>query len=210
MDTMSQNQVRKAIVALQIGQSTSLTVAGFTPDQVAKVAHKTAVARSTPITTSIDNGSLVVTRVDNWPVKSGYPEIDKLAVGESHLFALPPRMHQRIRQMASFRNKQANVRLSCLTEADGIRVVRLPLTEDEKTSCVPFLAAPKASKWPMEGLERGERLVFTVTPPEQHKLRLAATYKARTMGWTIRCRLQDDGSMLVYRTDAAAPKQASE
>lgn len=64
---------------------------------------------------------------------------------------------------------------------------------------------PRANKrWDLDGLAKGERLIFTVSPAEHHKLRLAASQKGKVTGWTIRCRIQDDGTMVVYRTDAGA------
>ena len=83
---------------------------------------------------------------------------------------------------------------------DGVKVKRVK-DWDPQTS--------RVRRWELDNLARGERLVFTIAPPDHHKLRLAASTKARVNGWTIRCRLQDDGTMLVYRTDSACAAEAA-
>lgn len=199
---------RVAILALtEVGKSQTLVYDGGLPDDAAAYAKQFAKRRRIYVTVVQTNNGITVTRIGAPEArKPVYPEIDALAVGGSHLFALPAAMHQRIRQAASFRNKAGDVRLSCTTEAGGIRVTRLPMGAEEQAACGPITAPVRASRWGLERLATEPELRITLTPADQNKLRLAATAKSKATGWTIRCRLQDDGAMLVYRTDAGAPQ----
>ena len=203
-------EVRKTILALAVGKSSTSPTWGYPPSDVEAYARKFAKARGVHITTQQTPPGLVITRVSEPQRASAYPELEALAVGDSHLFELPREMHQRIRQVATLRNRTGAVRLSCSAEAAGIRVTRLPLTDDEKAACAPIQAPARPTKYDLGRLATEPRLTFAIPASEQHRLRLACSQKAKAMGWAIRCRLQDDGTMVVYRTDADAPTTAPE
>lgn len=78
---------------------------------------------------------------------------------------------------------------------DGVKVQRVKDWDPQAT---------RIRRWELSSLARGDRLVFNVEPADHHKLRLAVSHKAKLNGWTVRCRVQDDGTMLVYRTDSEA------
>jgi len=67
----------------------------------------------------------------------------------------------------------------------------------------------RTKRWDLDGLASNASLTFNIPPAEHHKLRLAASHKAKVMGWTIRCRLQDNGAMLVYRVEAQAASDSA-
>lgn len=150
-------------------------------------------------------GSVRVTRLaDRQKGMHAYPEIAGLAPGQSVLLDVPPASHQRVRVTASQTSMKTGATYRCLREGDAIRVVR---TDGADVSAdLPV----RATKYSLDRLSTGERLVFHVEPRERTRLRSACSTKGLQTGWTIRCRLQDDGSMLVYRTDVPAQQQAGD
>ena len=203
-------EIRKTILTLAVGQSSTSPTWGYPPADVEAYAKKFAKARGVHITTQQTPAGVVITRFSEPQRTSTYPELDALAVGDSHLFELPRELHQRIRQVATIRNRSGAVRLACSAEPAGIRVTRLPLTDDEKAACAPIQAPARPTKYDLGRLSAESRLTFAIPATEQHRLRLACSQKAKAMGWVIRCRLQDDGTMVVYRTDADAPTTTPE
>lgn len=213
MRNQDQLEVRRQMLKLTIGDAVVIQIPGVEDGDLQSYIRTFAKAKGLLVTVAVTADGVSVTRNETIDRATLYPEIDRLAVGESHVFEIPPRLHQRIRQAATFRNRSGSVRLSCLTEAGGIRVVRLPIDDAERADHGPVSLAVRPKKWDLDGLADGKRLRFDIPPPHHHKLRLAATQKGKVTGWTIRCRIQDDGSMLVYRTDsglAAGSQQAAE
>lgn len=204
MRNQNELNIRRAIIQMAVGETQTLPIGDTPPADAARLAIAFARNHKTPITADMTPDGMRITRVESWPRSSMYPELDALAVGESRLFDLPQAFHQRIRQAATVRNKTGEVRLSCAREGSGLRVTRLPLTEDEHAQCGPIQAPARPSKYELERLATMREIRFTVAARDQHKLRLAVSHKAKSTGWPLRCRLQDDGSMLVYRTDKPA------
>lgn len=206
--------VRRAIITLAMGEHTEIIIDGVPPADVRAEAEAFARSRKLPCEFATTASGVSVTRVIKAPRGSTYPDLDKLAVGQSHLFELPPAMHQRVRAQAANRSRAGAVRLACLREGDAIRVTRLPIGDAEAKACGPIVARARATIYDLERLSTGQKLTFNVPRAEQSKLRVAVHRQTVKTGWTIRCRLQDDGSMLVYRTDvpaaATAPAQAAE
>lgn len=195
--------VRRAIVQLKIGDQTTIKHPSATAEAITAEATRFGKARRMALQIEPMDGAIKVTRLAETPRVNLYPELDALEVGASHLFNLPPAMHQRIRLAASSRSRSGMVRLSCSREGDAIRVTRLPMTEDEAASCPQLSMTERSTKYGLERLSTESQLRFEISRLDQAKLRLAAHRMSIKTGWMIRCRLQDDGSMLVYRTDQA-------
>jgi Fe2+ transport system protein FeoA len=200
-------KIRRKIMSMGLGESATLQIPGVAPQEIEAQARAFARTKKRPISVEITPTGVVLTRIEAEPKASTYPEIDALEVGGSHLFEVPSPFHQRIRLAASNRNRQGKVRLTCTVEAGGIRVTRLPLHEGEATG--PIELPKRKSKYELERLATQHSIRFEVTRQEQAKLRIAVSGYALRQGWTIRCRLQDDGTMLVYRTDSGTPGKAA-
>lgn len=201
--------IRRAVMRLTLNSPTAVDTPGMPPADAQAEAKRFAKARKIPVDVKTTDTGIILTRVDAEQRASIYPEIDALQIGASHFFDLPAPMHQRIRLAASNRSRTGKMRLSCARDGDGIRVTRLPMTEAEHQACASIDAVTRASRWGLEQLEHMPDMRFDITRQDHARLRLAANRKATQTGWTIRCRLQDDGAMLVYRTDAGAPRQAA-
>lgn len=204
--TINELEIRRRIVRLTIGQSATIDTAPDTHAAVERCALAFGKAKKIPLVVRSVKDGLVVTRVEPSEKVSLYPEIDRLEVGQSHVFPLPPGMHQRVRMAATSRNRTGKMRLTCAREGDQIRVTRLPVTEDEAQTCGPIQAPATRSKYALERLSTEPMLTFHLNPSDHQRLRMAATAKGKQTGWKIRCRLQDDGSMLVYRVDPGSPR----
>lgn len=198
-------EIRKRIAATPIGETVVMPIGDLPLDQARSIAKSFGGRKRFPILIfdAPDDrpGELCFKRVTEEEAKlSTYPEMDVLGIGESHLFKLPTPMHQRIRMAASIRNRRGQILLSCTLEAEGLRVTRHPLTEAE-IAAHGFVQTPKrASKYGLEQLEHQSELRFTgMQFVETQRLRLAVSTKARLMGWKLRCRLQNDGTMVVTR-----------
>lgn len=206
-------KIRREVLRLTLRKPTSIEVSDISPQAAHDEAKRFAKARKIPIDVKMTEAGITVTRIDTEQRASLYPEIDALKVGASHFFDLPPPMHQRIRLAASNRSRSGNMLLSCMREGDGIRVTRLPMNDAERLVCTNIDAVTRSTRWGLEKLEHQPEMRVTLARQDHQKLRLAANRMATKTGWKIRCRLQDDGAMLVYRTDAGAPsaaKQAAE
>lgn len=285
-------KIRRALLHLPIGESVTVQVVDASTDRAQLDVMKFAKGRGLKVKIEVNDDRVTVQRLDpSTKPASPYPQIDALQVGQSHLFELPPAAHQRLRLMATARNRTGTVLLTCNVEPGGLRVTRLPMTDAEAQTAGPIeiprraskyglerlqteallrfeltaaeqmqlrtsvhaygrrhslpltcrvqsdgsiivartdrvpaeqlspkargtaadapRSKPRSDKWGLAALATQRELRLSVPASEQHKLRLAASNKARTTGWTIRCRLQDDGSMLVYRTDPGAPAPAA-
>lgn len=201
-------QIRRQVLRMAVGASLTIETGDLTPAEAEAVALRFARSRGLRIRTAVTQDGLSITRVaDNKLGQSSrYPEIDTLEIGASHLFPYPPQAHQAVRQQASIRNRTGDVRLVCNSEPGGIRVTRLPIG-DEAQTCGPVVipTPPRATKYGIERLAEVPELRLSLPPADHQRLRLAASQKAKAMGWTVRCRLQDDGTILVYRTDPGRP-----
>jgi len=119
----------------------------------------------------------------------------------------PPEL-QRIRLAASQYSTRHAMPVSCqLLEPGRLRVFRPDLvarapSPDRRAQALTS-TRPRSDKYGLDRLADDRELRFTVPPSEQNNVRQAVSAKARRTGWRIRCRLQDDGSMMVYRADAA-------
>jgi hypothetical protein len=198
-------EIRKRIAAAQIGETVVMPIGDLPLDQARAIAKSFGGRRRYPVIIfdAPDDrpGELCFKRVTEDEAKSfAYPELDLLQIGQSHLFAAPKPMHQRIRMAASVRNRRGDVLLSCTLETGGLRVTRHPLTEAE-IAAHGFIETPKRpSKYGLEQLEHLTELRFTSMQfVETQRLRLAVSTKAKIMGWKLRCRLQNDGTMVVTR-----------
>lgn len=193
-------QIRRLIIRLtQPGQSDT-ALGPF--DHIKAEAERFAKARKLSVRVTPIEGGAKIERIPDQPKGlHAYPEILELAPGGSVLLQVAPLSHQRVRVRASQVAAKLGWTLRCMREGDAIRVIRTDGVEAAPGPAMPT----RATKYDLDRLATpGERLVFQVTPPEQSRLRSACSTKARMTGWAIRCRLQDDGTMLVYRTDGPA------
>lgn len=193
-------EMRRGILRLSAtGQS--VTVPGDF-EIVAAKAKSFGKAKGVPVHVTPGEAGAIVTRIER--VGRGvaaYPQIGTLEPGDSVLIDAPPSQHQRVRVTVSQFGARVGRIFSCTKTGDAITVTRID------GAAAHAVAQPvRVSRWGLERLATEPELRITLTPADQNKLRLAATTKAKATGWTIRCRLQDDGTMLVYRTDAEAPR----
>jgi len=204
MKSEHQRVIRVKILALAIGDKVIVNVTGCTASEIEAEASRFCKARRVPCLFKQMAGGLEVTRIAAAEKLSLYPDIDALEVGQSKLFELSSVFHQKIRQAVAYRSAAGKVRFSCTRDGEFIRVTRLPMTSAEAVACGPIQSPAKATKYNLERLASSRELRFDVPRAEQSKLRLAVHRQIIKTGWTIRARLQDDGTMLVYRTDVPA------
>lgn len=196
--------IRRAIMRLAVNESKTIKPSSISCDDFKAEAIRYAKVKRIGLDVKINGDAVTMTRLIEVQKPSLYPEIDALEVGQSHLFNLGPTLHQRIRLAASNRTRQGLMRLTCTREGDAIRVTRLPMNDEEAAACGTIMVAERTTRWGLERLAKERELRLNVERKDHGKLRLAATRKALMTGWTIRCRIQDDGTMLVYRTDNQA------
>ena len=210
MDREQLVKIRSKILGIAVGAKQTISAAGTESGELEAIAKQFCRSRGLTCLFRITAAGLEIERIEKPQRGSLSPEIDALEVGQSKLFELPPTMHQKIRMACGYRSASGKVRLSCNREGDFMRVTRLPMTESEAEACGPITAPPKVTKYDLERLGSVRELVFNIARPDQQKLRLAVHRQQTKTGWTIRCRLQDDGTMLVYRTDSGAPQAAKQ
>lgn len=219
-------EIRKTIINLPFGESASLVLGDLPLEHAKDVALRFSRARKLPILIlPSDPGVLALRRVTQTEANPGkYPEMSALKIGESHLYEVPPPMFQRIRIAASNHNKTGLVLFSCRSEAQGLRVTRHPLTAEEiaayglieptkKPAPAQVAQVPKVrkpTKYALERLATESTLRFDIPRTAHGDLRTRVTQYAMKHGLTLRCRVQDDGSMLVYPAPAPAQTQAAE
>lgn len=204
--------LRRTVVQMQHGQTKSVDVEESSAHQMKDYVEKFARRRKIGVTITIDGPKLSIERVADLLTKQRYGEMDGLAVGESHIFKVTIPEHAGVRRMASYRNRDGSGRMfKCTVDPEGLRVTRMPVTDAERLA-MPVMEEPRrATKYGLDRLSTMSEIRFDLPRVDQQRLRLSAHQLAVKMSWTIRCRLQDDGSMLVYRTDAgAARSQAAE
>lgn len=206
-------QIRRAILRLTIGSQIQIDTPVGQERAAADCALAFGRAKKISVMVMQEHGCIVIHRNAPEGRPSIRPELDALKVGESHVFPFPPIWHDRVRSAAAARNRSGEVLFTCRREGDQIRVTRLPMTPEE------FAAAPDApqpvgdtGKYRLRRLlTPGARVTYNL-PREQHfALRNSVSRFAMLHNLRLRCRLQDDGSMLVYRVDAAEePGQAAQ
>jgi hypothetical protein len=205
MKSSDQLDLRQRLAKLPVGHSSTFFYSSTDPKDVMKAAKSYGRIKSKPVRCTVTAGGVVIERTAEWDNNSMYACLDALAVGEHHDFAAPPEKRTGIRLAATHRNRAGVVRLTCTIRPDDVmRVTRVPLTTIEKAEHVVQHGEVRTTKYGLERLAMLREIQLTVAPADHHKVRLAATHKAKVMSWSLRCRLQDDGTMLVYRTDAEA------
>jgi hypothetical protein len=204
---IDERAIRASILKTTINGCKFIPTPPGTEDEAERCALRFSKARKIPLITSIAQGGIEITRTLGEEMRSIYPEIDNLQVGQFYVFPLPPSMHGRVRAAASARNKTGKVRYACSRDVDQIRVTRLPMTAEEVETCGKIPEVQRKNRWSrLNELDSAPLLIFEVSHfTDERALRVAAYQKGRTMGWKIRCRLQDNGTMAVYRTDPGAP-----
>lgn len=205
-------EIRRAIASPRFGPAVTLPTRGKPATAMAEYAVKFGRSRRIGVKAeaSPDGSKVTLSRIDFELSTSLYPEMDALKIGQSHVFHLPVHLHQRIRLAASNRSRQGKGTFTCSRVGDSLRVTRLPTTEEERAACGPITVATRVTKYDLERLTSQPQLTFNIPRADQAKLRLAAHRHMIKTGWQIRCRLQDDGTMLVYRvTEGPAPAPAA-
>ena len=200
--TFDSLDLRRRIVRLAI-PGDSFTFAGDF-ELVKAGALQFSRAKRIPVRIEPSDGGAVITRVDADQAGSvRYPAFGKLQPGESELISVSPQEHQRVRLFASYFGRKTGATFRCTKVDDGIMVTRIDGTAEAQQPA-------RVSKYDLGRLATQREIRFDLERAEHHKLRIACSTKARTTGWAIRCRLQDDGSMLVYRVGDAPAAQAAE
>ena len=192
--------LRRKLVKLEEPGSTTDVPGTFA--LISAAAKKYSRGRGIPLQVDpIEGGARITRLAEKQKGMHAYPEIAALTPGQSVLLDVPPISHQRVRVTASQTAMKNSATYRCTREGDAIRVTRTDGIEAIAAAALPT----RPTKYDLDRLATGERLTFTVAPADQYKLRSACSFKSKQTGWTIRCRLQDDGTMLVYRTDQGAP-----
>jgi hypothetical protein len=198
--------IRRIVVQLQNGQSKSLEAEARQHSDLKDYAERFARSRKIAVEVTSEGSKLTIHHHGDLLSTARYGEMDGLKVGESHVFKVGIPEHAAVRRMASYRNRDGSGRLfKCSVVDGGMRVTRMPATVEERQAMAVVDEPRRASKWGLEQLEHTRELRFDIPRPDHQRLRLSAHQMAVKASWTIRCRIQDDGSMLVYRTDAGAP-----
>lgn len=197
-------EIRRAILKADFGVVHTLPIGRLNIDVVTRRAKEFARDKGLWIEVIGSPDGFCFKRITPEEAKaSAYSEMDHLAIGQSHLFELPPHLHQRIRMAASVRNRRGEVFLSCRREGDFIRVMRQPLTLEECAVHPSAAPTPRQSKYGLERLATERELTFKFDSfTELRNLRMAVSNKSQTEGWKLTCRKQLDGSVKVTRLDA--------
>lgn len=196
--------IRRRIVRLAHPGQTATVTGPF--DQIEKEASSFGKSRKMQIRITQTDGGALIERLPDLPAaRHAYPEIAALEPGQNVLLDVPPISHQRVRVTASQTALRLGTTYRCMREGDAIRVIRTDGMDPDANAALPI----RATKYNLDRLTTEPKIVFEVERQERARLRSACSAKSAQTGWTIRCRLQDDGTMLVYRTDAGAPKAAT-
>lgn len=136
--------------------------------------------------------------------------MDRLADVPEIRFDVPRIEHDKIRLSAVRASVKHGWKISCQAQADGSIIVfrpdKIAAPVSEAAQADQRQPARPTNRFDLDRLEHTREVRFAIPAIEHQALRLACHRKSARTGWTIRCRLQDDGTMLVYRTDAGAPK----
>ena len=143
--------------------------------------------------------------IDTFERKTKY-DLDRLAHVDELTFNLPRAEHQNLRVAAARAAAKNGWPLKCSIQPDGsMRVIRADKLTEDSAPAGPIAAPKRQTKYGLDRLSTEPRLTFTLPRADHSKLRMAVSSFSAKTGWVIRCRLQDDGTLLVYRTDAPAP-----
>lgn len=205
-------EIRRSIVRMTIGSFVEISVPVGQEPAAAACAVAFGRSKKIEIMVTQSHGSIAIVRVEPEEKPNIYRDLDILKVGESHLFPFPPRWHMRVRNAAAARNRTGRVLFSCSKEGHQIRVTRMPLTDEEAALVTtPLKRHGDTSKYALSRLlTPGASVVFDLPRAEHYALRNSVSRYATVNSLRLRCRLQDDGSMLVYRVDDAPTTQAAE
>ena len=188
-------ELRRRIVRLAVAGD-ALTFAGDFA-LIKAEAQQFCRAKRIPVRIEPSEDGAIITRLEADQLGSDrYPAFGKLQPGESELINVSPQEHQRVRVYASHFGRKTGVIFRCTKTDEGILVTRIDGTAAAQQPA-------RASKYDLDRLATQREIRFDLERAQHHKLRIACSTKARTTGWSIRCRVQDDGSMLVYRVDDA-------
>lgn len=194
-------EIRKRIVSAEPGLIIEMPIGHMTPEVAQLRAKAFAKTRGIRIAILESTDGIAFKRLtDAEASRQAYPEMGSLEIGGSHLYELPPPLHQRVRMAATAKNRSGLVLLSCSRESGGIRVTRHPLTPDEIQA--HGLVAPRArgSKYGLERLETEAEIFLQPTSPvETRAIRVAVSTKAQNAGWQLSCRKLDDGRLHIKR-----------
>lgn len=192
--------IRRAVMQLQDAHPKTIEIDGGATRDHKAYAEKFARSRKIGVAVTISESKLIIERTGALVSTQRYGEMDALEVGQSHLFPVSIAEHASLRRMASYRNRDGSGRFfSCSVEPDGVRVTRMPTTDAERQAA-PVIEQPRrASKYGLERLGEVSEIRFQLEKKDHQKLRLAVHQFSVKTSWAIRCRLQDDGSMLVKR-----------
>lgn len=205
-------EIRRTIMRMTVGSTSDVDVPVGQESDAAACAVSFARSKKIEVLVTQEDGSIAITRVEPKEKPNVYPVLDALKVGESHLFPFPPRMHMRVRMAASARNRTGDVLFSCRKEGHQIRVTRMPVTDEEAASVtIPPNPRGAEGKYMLSRfLVPGAKVVYDVPRSDHYAIRNSVSRFAIMNDLRIRCRVQDDGSMLVYRVDGAPTTQAAE
>lgn len=201
--TFDRSEIRRKILTLA-DTGDSVQISGH-PTRTEAEAKSFGRARGIRLRIQLTESGIIATRLA--PAQRGahaYPEIAELEPGSGVLINVPPLSHQRVRVNASQTAARLGRTFRCMREGDAIRVIRTDGVNPEQVAAIPA----RSNKYNLDRLATSPQIIFGGVPTnERTRLRSACSFKSAQTGWTIRCRLQDDGTMLVYRTDAGAAKQ---
>lgn len=153
--------------------------------------------------------ALIITKTATLATTVKYGEVDLLEVGQSHFFDLPVSEHQNVRSSMTYRGRSMAKAFRCKAENGGLRVTRVPMTDEERATCPPIDVGTRQTKYALERLETVTHLLFSVPRIEHDKIRLAAVRASIKHGWPISCKAQKDGSLLVFRPDLMPTEKRS-
>lgn len=193
-------EIRRAVMLATTGNPSTYPAPADEHARIRNLAQDFARSKLIKLDVQSQGDALIMNAVGRLTSTAKYSEADDLDIGESITFEVPPREAQNVRSLMSYRGRRDGRLYQCTNVPGGVKVTRLEAQA----------AAPKASKYGLERLETEKQLRIDVPRADHHKVRLAAHRKACQTGWVIRCRLQDDGTMVVYRTDAGAPTTTPE
>lgn len=189
--------VRRTVVQTEPGQTATIDIGMALPMRYERALVDFANKRHCPIRVISNERGLITferlpTGTPTFDERISYDPIDALQVGESCLFEIPPALYSRVRVATGRRNAMGDVRLSCSSEAAGIRVTRHELGKKPR----------RATRWGLERLETEKQITVTVADFSQRKALSAAVYAmSRCHFWKLTTRALDDNTVLVIRLD---------
>lgn len=201
--------IRRAVVQIAQNKASMVACPVDKISYVTGMAERFARSRRIGIAVEPRPDGVEITYTGTLTTTLKYGEIDRLAVGESHLFRLPVAEHQSIRSSVTYHSKRTGKHYRCTAEDGALRVFRLPVTDDERARCEVEVVPVRTTKFAMERLADVPQLRFDVPRCDQDKVRMAAFRASVKHGWTIRCQVQPDGAMLAFRPQATDDTEAT-